>query len=200
MRLILVRHGETQWNREHRVQGQGDRPLNESGKKQAELIAIALHNERVEAIYTSPLRRALGTAEAINRFHRVAIKIIDGLKELDTGELDGVYASDMGVSHPEFFRIWMADAALARLPGGESLPELQERVWNSIQSILNNSHSNTVVVVSHLFAILSLFCKALDLNLSEFRRFGMNVGSVSILELSGSKARLVSFNDTCHLE
>ncbi|MFA4904731.1 MAG: histidine phosphatase family protein, partial [Desulfobaccales bacterium] len=152
MRLILVRHGETQWNREHRVQGQGDLPLNESGKKQAELIAIALHNERVEAVYTSPLRRALGTAEAINHFHRVGIKIIDGLKELDTGELDGVYASDMGARHPEFFRIWMADAALARMPGGESLPELQERVWNSIQSILNNSHSNTVVVVSHLFA------------------------------------------------
>jgi len=199
MRLILVRHGETQWNREHRVQGQGDPPLNESGQKQAELIARALHNERVGAIYTSPLRRALGTAEAINRFHQVEIKTIDGLKELDTGELDGMYASDMGTRHPEFFRIWMADAALARMPGGESLPELQERVWNSIRSILNNNHSNTVVVVSHLFAILSLFCKALDLRLSEFRRFSMNVGSISILELSGSKARLVSFNDTCHL-
>ena len=87
MRLILVRHGETEYNREYRVQGQKDIPLNESGKKQAGLLAQALQHEAVEAIYASPLQRAVETAEAIGRFHQVPIRKLDGLKELDAGEV-----------------------------------------------------------------------------------------------------------------
>ncbi|MDD5093968.1 MAG: histidine phosphatase family protein [Dehalococcoidia bacterium] len=199
MRLILVRHGETDWNHQRRLQGQHDLPLNELGIAQAALIARSLQKETVEAIYTSPLRRALETAEAINRFHRLPIKGIDGLKEISAGELDGVQVADVKCKYPEFYRLWTINAAAARLPGGESLPEVQERVWESVQGILNNGHSGKVIVVSHFFVILSLLCKTLDLSLSEFRRFGMNVASITTLDFFGSQARLVCFNDTCHL-
>lgn len=202
MRLILVRHGETEYNHEYRVQGQSDIPLNESGKRQAGLLAQALQHEAVEAIYTSPLQRAAETAEAIDRFHRVPIRKLDGLKELDAGEVDGLYYPDIASKYPEFHRIWVDVADQARLPGGESLPELQARVWDSIQSIVDADHSSTVVVVSHFFALLCLLCKVLDLSLSEFRRMSMTVGSISILDLPespGGKIKLVAFNDTCHL-
>jgi broad specificity phosphatase PhoE len=77
MRLILVRHGETDWNREYRIQGHSDLPLNEFGKAQAEAIALALKDGMVEAIYTSPLCRAFETAKAISQFHQVDITTID---------------------------------------------------------------------------------------------------------------------------
>jgi broad specificity phosphatase PhoE len=198
MRLILVRHGETEWNREYRVQGLRDIPLNDFGRVQAEAIATTLKDEAVEAIYTSPLQRALETANSINQFHQVEIIILDGLKELNVGELDGLYSPEMKSKYPDFYQSWKADAASARMPGGESLPELQDRVWASIQSILDKS-GKLVIVVSHFFSLLSLLCKVFDLSLSEFRRFNLMLGSISMLEFSEEKAKLVSFNDTCHL-
>jgi len=200
MRLILVRHGETDWNREYRVQGHSDIPLNEAGRAQAEAIARALKDKSVEVIYTSPQQRALGTAQAINRFHQVDLIALDGLKELDVGDLDGLHSPDMKTKYPDFFQIWTTDATSTRPPGGESLPELQDRVWGSVQSILEENHPDSVIIVSHFFALLTLLCKVLDLSLSEFRRLSISVGSISILELTEDKVKLVSFNDTCHLE
>ncbi len=200
MRLIMVRHGETDWNVEHRVQGQADIPLNESGRRQAELAALALHHESVEAIYSSPLQRTLATAGAINRFHGLPIQTLAGLKELNTGELSGLLASDIALKYPDFYQIWTTDAAHARMPSGESLPELQKRAWDSIQGIVNHDGHHKVVVVSHFFVIASLSCRALDLSLSEFRRFAIRVGSISTIDFSADKTELVSINDTAHLE
>ena len=199
MRLILVRHGETDWNQQYRIQGQSDLPLNECGMAQAKSIALALKDERVEAIYSSPLRRALGTAEAINRFHQVKLVPLDELKELDVGELDGMHGTDLRIIYPAFFRDWVTDAASTRLPGGESLTELQDRAWDAVEGVLERNQSD-LIVVSHFFVIISLLCKVLNLHLSEFRRFGITVGSISILEFNGKRTEMVSFNDTCHLE
>jgi len=88
MQLILVRHGQTNWNKEYRVQGQADLPLNASGKAQAEAIGRALKNETVDAVYSSPLSRAFETAQAIDTFHQAGITTLDGLKELDVGETE----------------------------------------------------------------------------------------------------------------
>jgi len=200
MRLILVRHAETDWNHEFRVQGQADLPLSELGKKQTELIAMRLKDVSVDAIISSPLRRALETAKAINRFHDVGIETSDGLKELDTGEIDGLHLTEIGSVHPDFYRVWVNDAASARIPGGESLTELQERVWGSIQSILKRTHLGTVVVVSHFFALITLLCKVMDISLSDMRRLSMAVGSISILDVLGERIRLTVFGDACHLE
>ncbi|MBM3132085.1 MAG: histidine phosphatase family protein, partial [Chloroflexi bacterium] len=106
MRLILVRHGQTDWNREYRVQGQADPPLNESGKAQAEAIARALKDEPVEAIYSSPLSRAFETARAIDESHHIGIARIDALKELNVGDLDGIPYPDIKSRSPDFFRVW----------------------------------------------------------------------------------------------
>lgn len=200
MRLILVRHGQTDWNKEYRVQGHTDLPLNAVGRAQAQAIAGALERREVEAIYSSPLQRAFETAEAIDRFHGVGVTAAGGLKELNVGELDGLYYPDLKVKSPDFFEVWTTDAASAKFPGGESLPELQERVWQSVQDIVERDHKKTVVVTSHFFALLSLLCKVLDLGLSEFRRLSISVASISELEISDGKMRLVCFNETCHLK
>ena len=199
MQLILVRHGQTNWNKEYRVQGQADLPLNASGKAQADAIARALRHETIDAVYSSPLSRAFETAQAIDEFHQAGITTLDGLKELDTGETDGLYYPNLKKEYASFFEMWSTDARAARFPGGESLPELQERVWEAIQSIIASNHSNSVVVASHFFALLTLICRVLDLDLSDFRKLNISVASISKVEFLENKSRLVCFNETCHL-
>lgn len=200
MRLVLVRHGETEWNREYRVQGQADLPLNQSGRVQAEAIAGALRGEPIEAVYTSPLSRARETARAIGDRHQVDITIDGGLKELNVGLVDGKYYPEMRTDYPDFFRVWADDPALARWPGGETLLELQDRVWATLQSIIDRNYVRSVVIVSHLFVLLAVLCRALDLSLTDFRRLNISVASISILEFSEGRFRLDLFNETCHLK
>lgn len=200
MQLILVRHGQTDWNKEYRVQGQSNLPLNESGIAQAEAIAQALTNEKVEAIYSSPLSRAFETAEAVSKLHQVEITTLSELQEMDVGETDGLYYPDLKTKYPEFFRLWTADALQARFPGGETLPELQDRCWGAIMNIVATNHKETVVVTSHFFALLTIFCKILGLHLSNFRKLNLSVASISKVEFNSNHTKLVTFNETCHLE
>jgi len=200
MRLILVRHGETQWNRENRALGHTEIELNEEGRKQVESVALALREEKVAAIYSSPLRRARETAEAIARFHQVAVEVDGAFKEMDAGELDGLTYEDMRDRYGDFLREWIKDASLLRVPGGESLAQVQQRAWQGVEGIIHRHPQGVVIVVSHNFAILCIICRALGLDLSQFRRLRLNVASISTLNFGGWGIQLELFNDTCHLE
>lgn len=204
MKLILVRHGETDWNKQRRVQGLSNLGLNETGRKQADALARALRKEKVDVIYTSPLRRARETARAISRFHRVEVVTIDGLKELDVGEVDGMTYEEMKVHHSEFFAKWMVDFTSVRLPGGGFLPELQNECCSAIQDVVKRecetSVNRTVVAVTHFFPILSIVCNTLGVDLSHCRRLRLDVASMCVFEFNPDRAALVTFNDTCHLK
>jgi len=203
MKLILVRHGETDWNKQRRVQGLSNLGLNETGRKQADALAQVLRKEKVDVIYTSPLRRARETAQAISRFHRVEVVTIDGLKELDVGEVDGMTYEEMKVHHSEFFAKWMVDFTSVRLPGGGFLPELQNECCSAIQDVVKRecevNGNRTVVAVTHFFPILCIVCSTLGIGLSHCRRLRLDVASMCVLEFNPDKAALVTFNDTCHL-
>ncbi|TET39500.1 MAG: histidine phosphatase family protein [Dehalococcoidia bacterium] len=200
MRLILVRHGETQWNRENRVLGHTEIKLNEEGRKQVESVALALREEKVAAIYCSPLKRTRETAEAIARFHQVGVEVDEAFKEMDAGELDGLTYEEMRDRYGDFLREWIRDAASLRMPGGESLAQVQQRAWQGVEGIIDRNPEGVVIVVSHNFAILCIICRALGLDLSQFRRLRLNVASISILNFGGWGIQLELFNDTCHLE
>ena len=209
MRLILVRHGTTDWNQQRRVQGLSNLGLNETGKRQAEALAQALKNERVDAIYTSPLRRAQETARAIARFHKVEVVTLDGLIELDVGEVDGMTYEDMRIHHSEFFTKWMADFTSVRLPGGGTVPELRDQCCAAVKDILEKQRTvagekcddedRVVVAVTHFFPIMCIICNTLGLALTYFRRLRLDVASMCTLDFYPERAVLVSFNDTCHL-
>ena len=124
MRLVLVRHGETDWNKTRRIQGISDLELNETGRKQAEALAQALRNEKVEAIYSSPLKRASDTAQAIGRYHAVEIVTLFGLRELDAGEVDGLTYKEMAIQFGDFLEKWIKDCTSVRPPGGCSFPRM----------------------------------------------------------------------------
>ncbi len=204
MRLILVRHGETEWNRQRRVQGLSNLALNETGRRQAEAVARALKNEKVDVIYTSPLRRAKETARAIGRFHKVEVEIRDGLKELDVGDVDGMTYEDMKIHHGEFFTRWMTDFTSVRLPGGGFVPELRDQCCMAIQDIVKKeqrveSDDRVAVVVTHFFPLMCIICNSMGLDLSHCRRLRLDLASISVLDFNTDSTVLVSLNDTCHL-
>lgn len=199
MRLILVRHGETDWNRERRVQGHSDVALCEEGLQQAEEVAKALQREKIVAIYSSPLQRALQTAQAVAKYHSLPVETVEDLKELDVGELDGLSFTEMRARYGDFLKQWAADAGPLRLPQGESLQELQERAWKVVEQIRGKHREGTVVVVSHNFALNSIICKAIGLSLSCFRRLRTEVAAISVLDFTERGPVLVLLNERCHL-
>ena len=199
MKLILVRHGETYWNEERRVQGgDSDIELNDTGLEQARKLAAFLRNEPIAAILSSPLKRAIATAEVIASRHQLPVEVGQGLRELKVGELEGMSVSNLGTTFSQFLIQWWQDSGAKNLPNGESLVDLQQRAWKVIERLLGKHKDGTVVVVSHYFVILAIILKALNLPLDCFTKFKVDPGGVSILELGDYGARLVTFNDTSY--
>jgi len=200
MRLILARHGETMWNRENRILGHTEIELTEKGRKQAERLALALKGEKVTAIYSSPLRRARQTAEEIARYHQQEVVPDDGLKELDAGELDGLTFNEAMERYGEFLEEWLKDTPSLRMPGGESVAELDERTWATVERIVKDHPDGAAILVSHSFVIMCIISRALGMSISNFRRLRLGVASISILNFGQRGISLLQFNDTCHLQ
>lgn len=199
MRLILARHGETEWNRERRMMGRTDLPLTPKGQEQVKALGQALAGVTVHAVYSSPLRRAMETAQAVAQHHSLPVTPVDGFMELDAGELDGLTPSEARIGHRPFLEQWSQGDPNLTAPGGESLGQVQERAWAGLEGIMDRHRDDTVVLVSHHFVLVTMTCRALGLPLSHFRRLRHSVAGFSILDFAGAEASLVVLNDTCHL-
>ena len=200
MKLILVRHGETDLNREGRILGLTDAPLNATGRSQASAVAAPLAAELPFKMYASPLARALETAQIVAEALGVTPRPLTALQEADAGELDGLRASDARRLYPEFACRWEHDAATAQMPGGESLLQVQVRAWEAVTQLAREDGEETAVAITHNFVIRAILCKALDTPLRNFRRLRLDVGSITRLDLTPSSSTLISMNDTSHLE
>jgi broad specificity phosphatase PhoE len=200
VKLILVRHAETDWNKQRLVQGGGvDQALNETGHRQAQRLSQALRDQKLEAVYAGPLSRTRATAEAIVQHHALQVINEPDLREMDAGSFNGAPVQKLGYFLNDYFAN-NRDAGQFRMPGGESLAELAARTWGATQRILNRHQDGEVVAVSHHLAILTIICQALGLDLAYFRRLRMDIAAISILEFRDAKANLVQLNDTCHLD
>ncbi len=199
MKLILIRHGETYWNKERRIQGgSSDTELSEVGLKQANLLTSFLKGENVSVIVSSPLKRALDTAKAIASQHKIPVEIEAGLKEIEVGEMEGLSASSLNTGFSQYLMRGWQEGGSGRLPGGESFVELQQRSWACIERLLAEHKDRTAVVVSHYFVILAIIFKALGLQLDCLPKFRLDTGGVSIIEFNERGPRLVLFNDTSY--
>lgn len=199
MRIFLLRHGETIWNKEQRTQGHTDIELTPLGKAQAQALARSLKGMGIVKVYSSPLRRALETARTIAELHGVETGVEEGLKELNQGLLEGLTYYELVTNHQEFLRKWMEDPVPLRMPEGESMAELQERVWEAIQRIAQVHSNENVGVVSHNLAIRAILCKVLGLSLGNFRRLTQDVAAKNVIEYGERGWLLASLNDVCHL-
>ena len=201
MRLLLIRHGETPWNRQRRVQGcRSDTELGQRGKEQAEKIALVLRKQRVDAIYSSPLKRAVDTAKAIAQACGLGVNVASDLREIDAGELEGLSQEELRKRYKEFWKEWRESDPSFPLPGGESLEGLQRRAWGEIERIIERHPEETVAVIGHLLANLAIICRAVGLDLGHMGRLRQDPAAINILQITQQGNSLLLFNDTCHLE
>ena len=197
MQLILIRHGETLWNKENRVQGLSDIELSDAGIEQARKLALSLKDEPIGAFHSSPLKRAQQTAEIINRFHGRSIETHPELMEMDMGDFEGVSFKELMTRENEFIRRWVAKPASVRMPNGETLAELQSRAWIAFDRIL--SREENAVIVSHNFTIAAILCRLRKISLQEFRSTCVDNASKTIVRVQNNEAQVDVINDRQHL-
>ena len=199
LKVILIRHGETDFNREGRNQGQGTQPLNETGVAQAAAAGRAVSLETPFSLYSSPVTRAMQTAQAISEAAHVRAVPLEGVEEIDAGEFEGLTGPQLRQRFPEVMTRWDRDPGPTKLPGGESLGQVQARAWKAVSRVARASPDQKVVIVTHNFPIQTIICQALGMPLNDFRRLSVALGSITRMELSDSTANLVSMNETSHL-
>lgn len=200
MELTLVRHGETEWNRLRRCQGSSDIPLNETGRAQAQRLAKTMRNEKLDAIFSSGLRRASETAREIAKYHRLEVGVNENFREMDQGDFEGVEFSVIREKHPDKLKMWTENPENFRIPGGESLSEVQRRAMRGITGIRKNPQNSRIVVVSHNLTIISLLCGFSGNSMSRFRDFKISEASRTVVRWDGAKYTISLLNDTSHLD
>ncbi len=208
-RVILIRHGESEANRDGRSLGRADSPLTDRGRRQVAALGRALAGEPIGRVLSSPLRRAAAAAAAVAAPHGLPVETPDGLIELDVGRMEGLAWADARARYADFLERWMQDegGALA-MPGGESLADVQRRAWPVLAPHLgvppgaassDMGAPATTVLVSHNFVIKVLLCAALELDLRCWRRFETDLAGRTILERRRGQVVLRTLNDTSHL-
>ena len=199
MNLILVRHGETEFNRQRLILGRGPEPLNATGQAQALAAAVAVSRNAPFFLYSSPIVRTIQTTEAIASECSVAFAPMPGLEEIDAGDLEGLTGSQLQEQYPDVMRGWRNDPASAKMPNGECLGDVQNRTWAVINDIAQRHEDDTVVVVTHNFPIQAILCKALGMPLNNFRQLRVDLGSITQMDVRDSVFTMLSMNETWHL-
>jgi broad specificity phosphatase PhoE len=197
-RLILARHGETMWNVDKVFRGRADVNLDEVGIKQAELLGKYLSNWELEAIYSSPVKRALDTASIVARYHKVAVRIAQGLIDFDFGEWQSLPEQEVKKLYPAILNEWHNNPDKVKMPGGESLEDVRRRAVEVVNDVLSR-HEGNVLLVSHRVVIKVLVCYLLGLDNSHFRNIKQDVGGITIFNYSDGRFVLTRHNDTSHL-
>ena len=208
-RMLLVRHGETEWNRQKRFQGQIDIPLNENGKRQGEQAAEFLQDVKIDAAVTSSLSRPKETAEIILRHHPdITLETTDGLKEIGHGEWEGLYEHEIESGYPGMLAQWQQQPEIIQMPGdgGENLEQVWERAiatWKGIAAEYSGTETPVTVLVSAHDAInKAILCHVVGLGPESFWKFKQGNGAVSVIDYPDgveSAPVLTAANITVHL-
>jgi alpha-ribazole phosphatase len=199
IKLYIVRHGATVWNKETRYQGQKDVPLSIDGEIQAEKIAQRFANEEIQAVYSSPLKRALNTANMIALPHQLSVGVLDGMKEIGFGDWEGQAYTHVREQYSEELRRWIHDPLSNNIPNGEPLPSLKIRVEEALQQILNEHLVGNVILVAHSGTIRMLFCIMLKMDLSAFWHIMQFNAAVNVVHFRHGVPTVFGMNDVSHL-
>jgi len=200
MTLLVVRHGQTDWNTAGRFRGRTDLGLNEAGLRQAQLVARRMAAEyQPTAIYSSPLRSSLQTAEAIG--DRVGLEplVDNGLLDLDYGDFAGLNSAEAEASYPDLYRTWVLAPHVIRFPNGESVAQVRARVADLAGRLSGGHGGQQVVLVSHVIVIRTLLCSLIGMHSGLVDAFHIDLASLTVVETRGRRAELIMTNSTRHL-
>lgn len=196
MNLLLIRHGQTNWNLEQRFQGQSDIPLNETGRKQAQALAERLAAENFDAIYSSDLQRAIETAHIIRKS---GFQPDARLREVNFGDWEGLTYDEIKVKHPETLAAWENDIFKNAPPNGETLEGLAVRVQSMLDELRMKHQDQRILIVAHGGVLQTLICLALKLPPTMYWQFHLSTASISEVAFYPAGAILNSLNDTSYL-
>ena len=197
--LILARHGQTLWNVDKIYRGRSDVDLDEVGTRQAELLGKYLSNHGLEAIYSSPLKRALDTAHIIARYQKIDVQIAENLVDFDYGEWQCLPEQEVKKLYPALLNEWRNNPHKVRMPGGETLEDVRKRTIEVIKDILSN-YQNSVILVAHRVVNKVLICFLLGLDNSHFWNIKQDVGGITVFNYLDGRYILTKHNDTSHLK
>ncbi|MDX2242628.1 MAG: histidine phosphatase family protein [Leptolyngbyaceae cyanobacterium bins.302] len=206
-RFLLVRHGETDWNRQKRFQGQIDVPLNDNGRSQSNQAATYLKDVPIRYAVTSPMLRPKETAEIILQHHPdVELELEDNLREISHGLWEGKLEAEIEAEFPGELQRWQQTPEAVQMPEGENLQQVWDRsiaAWNSIlQTTLDRPEPGITLIVAHDAVNKALLCYLLGLEPKNFWSFKQGNGAVSVIDYAGAGSQpvLTCINSTAHLE
>jgi len=204
LKIILIRHGETAWNAERRLQGHLDIPLNAEGERQARLLAGALAAEPIDLIFSSDLQRARQTAQAVATLRGMPLQIEPGLRERCYGGFEGLLYSEIEQRFPAEFAAWQARDVDAILPTGkncgESFRQFYARATTAILGLAQAHAGQTIAMVAHGGVLECAYRMALDLPLETPRDFKVFNASINRFHLEEGRLVLDSWGEVAHLQ
>ena len=197
--IILARHGETEWNVAEVFRGRIDIELNKTGLGQAELLAEYLGHLKLAAIYSSPLRRTLKTAEMIADYHKLDVEIAPGLIDFNYGGWQGLPHQEVKDKYRELYAEWLLSPQRVRMPAGESLDEVRKRATAVVAEVIAR-YKGRVVLVSHRVVNKVLICALLGLDISHFWNIRQDTGGITVFSYENGRFVLTRHNDTSYLK
>ncbi len=200
LEIILVRHGETDWNVSEVFRGRADVELNEAGLKQAELLGEYLSGVKIDAIYSGPLQRALKTAELIAGYQALEVNIVQGLIDFDYVEWQGLSHQEVKVKFKEIYARWLSHPGRVKIPAGESLEDVRKRAGAVVDDVIERHGEGRVVLVSHRVVNKILICALLGLDNSHFWNVKLDTCGITVFNCESGKFVLIRHNDTSFLQ
>ena len=179
--LLLVRHGETDWNRDRRFQGHADQPLNDAGREQARALADQLAGERIDFVYTSDLVRARETAEIVAARVGADVVVLSELREIDVGDWEGLTWPEIEQRHPEGARSWHEHGQ--GWTSGETYDELGERIIAALRRIAADHPDQNVLVVGHGGTVRATRAFIEGLSVADSRRQSPGIGNCEVFRV-----------------
>ncbi len=200
--LYLLRHGATANNlaRPPRLQGRHENPpLSEKGRHQASASACALAEKSIAAVYSSPLRRAVETADPIAERLGLLNQTIDELIEVDVGAWEGRDWGEIEQNEPEAYRRFMEDPAANPYTGGESLAEVAERVLPAFSKLMQRHLGSSIVVVSHNVVNRVYLAHLMGMEISQARSIVQKNCGINVIRMRDGNGKLITANSVLHL-
>jgi len=197
-RLILIRHGETDYTKAKRYCGHENTPLNAKGIKQVKRLGKRLKNMKVDKVYCSSLKRTRETAEIV--FPGRTLLRRRGLREIDFGKFSGLTFEEACRIHPRAYKTWIGNPLNAKIPEGESMRGFAKRVIRCFKKISGQNPKKIVVLVAHGGPIHIILLKLLGLGLDKFWDLKQAVTAFNVIDFKNGAAKVLKINDTSHLD
>jgi len=198
--VLLARHGQTESNITGFFMGWSDEDISDLGYAQARSLSSRLANLPIASVYTSPLKRAYNTALILTKPHNLEPKVLDELIEIQLGDWQGLHMDEISQRWPELWKQSRVDPSEVTMPNGESFQQVTERAVRAFEMIVADNQDKQVAMVTHDVVIRVLVAHILGASNSIYRRFEIGNASLSTIRVTDGKARLITLNDTSHLD